>query len=378
MDELIKRNVIKLFFLITTILFSNVSLSSIPQKNERYLKKQINFYDKSIKKLKDKINKFEGDLGRGNKRYLIAVKERQKLFGEILVLKEKLVKREKALKRKYEHTKNILLKFAAQQLDGAENPASLLERDIFKGLLEKKIKEIKKEIRDNKRVMSHLLKIENEYKELKIVEREILGYLNELEEKKRRSAQKYVQILKKKDDSQQKYDRLRFSRYQNKNKIKKDLSSKKNVDKKYSELFLPPIRNISGIDYKENGKGLTFNFRDNQNIFGTRKGKIVYSKNLSTYGNLIMIDHGKNTRSIILGDFIPSVKKGMVVEKGQIIGKTSDIKNGIGKVYFDIRVKSKIQDTIELLDKDFISTKNSRLRPEKVKSSSRIKSNKLI
>lgn len=57
-------------------------------------------------------------------------------------------------------------------------------------------------------------------------------------------------------------------------------------------------------------------------IPASNDGKVVWAENLGIYGNCIVIDHGFGLQSIYghLSEFL--VKKGDVVKKGQIIGKT--------------------------------------------------------
>ncbi|MCY4523380.1 MAG: peptidoglycan DD-metalloendopeptidase family protein, partial [Halobacteriovoraceae bacterium] len=89
----------------------------------------------------------------------------------------------------------------------------------------------------------------------------------------------------------------------------------------------------------------------------------VYSGELASYGNIVMIDHGKGTRSVILGDFDPMVKKGMDVAKGDGLGKTKKIqKDGFGNIYFEVRKDDNIQNTILLMNKELLAEDNSSQR----------------
>ena len=71
----------------------------------------------------------------------------------------------------------------------------------------------------------------------------------------------------------------------------------------------------------------------------------MYQGTLSNFGNVVMIDHGKETRSIILGKFIPKLSKGAVVKAGDVVGYTRDSRNQEEKLYFEVRkrIKCKIR-----------------------------------
>ena len=69
-------------------------------------------------------------------------------------------------------------------------------------------------------------------------------------------------------------------------------------------------------------------------------GKVVYTGELASYGNIIMIDHGQDVRSVIFGDMKIKANKGDLVEKSQILGYTM-ADPGIEKsLYYEIRKKN--------------------------------------
>ena len=79
-------------------------------------------------------------------------------------------------------------------------------------------------------------------------------------------------------------------------------------------------------------------------------GEIVYSGNLSNIGNVIMIDHGKDLRSVILGELEITQKVNDKIKQGQVLGYTSLKKSKKGKVYFELRYKNKIQKNIKWIN----------------------------
>ncbi len=89
----------------------------------------------------------------------------------------------------------------------------------------------------------------------------------------------------------------------------------------------------------------------------SRAGKVIHSGALSTYGNVLMIDHGKDTISVCLGDFKARVPKGKRVKSGDVIGYTLKPTRKDSKLYFEVRVKDKAQATIHLLDEKSLIAK---------------------
>ena len=66
-----------------------------------------------------------------------------------------------------------------------------------------------------------------------------------------------------------------------------------------------------------------------------------------------MIDHGNDTRTVLLGQFNYTVKNGDNVNQYQVVGNTNPRSNsglGEGRIYFEIRKNNLAQNTYLLLD----------------------------
>ena len=94
---------------------------------------------------------------------------------------------------------------------------------------------------------------------------------------------------------------------------------------------------------------MSFTFRGRHPVLSTHDGEIVYSGELSTFGNVVMIDHGDETRSVILGDFIPKAEQGTRVKVGDVVGYTSE-RLQQGQIYFEVRKNNTVANTIQLMD----------------------------
>jgi septal ring factor EnvC (AmiA/AmiB activator) len=101
-------------------------------------------------------------------------------------------------------------------------------------------------------------------------------------------------------------------------------------------------------------KGVTYNFHGKNEIRAPKGGKVVYTGALANYGNVLMIDHGNDTRTVLLGQFDYAVKNGDAVKEFQVVGHTNPRSNnglGEGRIYFEIRKNNLAQNTYLLLDK---------------------------
>jgi septal ring factor EnvC (AmiA/AmiB activator) len=110
-----------------------------------------------------------------------------------------------------------------------------------------------------------------------------------------------------------------------------------------------PLRNY--LSYKGSSKGMTFKYKKVAPVHATERGKIVYSGELSSYGKVIMIDHGHDIRSVILGDLNIKATKGSVVKKGDILGYVNSDAGITKTLYYEVRKKNIAQNTVQLLKK---------------------------
>jgi len=125
--------------------------------------------------------------------------------------------------------------------------------------------------------------------------------------------------------------------------------------------FYSPIAIHQNIEYQK--KGVTFTFLGKNEIRAPKSGKIVYTGALANYGNVIMIDHGKEMRSVLLGQFDYVAKNGDMVKDGELIGYTkARASNGIGdgKIYYEVRKNNLAQNTYLLLDKKSLASNSSK------------------
>ena len=127
-----------------------------------------------------------------------------------------------------------------------------------------------------------------------------------------------------------------------------------------SAEYFPPIFSYQGLEYDK--KGVTFNFQGKVEVRATKAGKIVYTGSLANYGNVLMIDHGNDTRTVLLGQFDFSVKNGDSVSQSQVVGYTSPKSSSAlseGKIYFEVRKSNLAQNTYLLLDKKSLARNSS-------------------
>ena len=177
----------------------------------------------------------------------------------------------------------------------------------------------------------------------------LLETIANLEETKRLQAQKYIQSKGNYQKALKKWES---------HKVKKTKNKKGTKLRNRLGVFSPPLESHASMDFRK--KGVTFLFGKKQPVRAARAGKVIHKGELSTFGNVVMIDHGKETISVCLGDFNPKLAKGSFVKEGDILGYTMIKKRGSpGKLYFEVRQKDKAQATIHLLDEQALANAGS-------------------
>ena len=135
-----------------------------------------------------------------------------------------------------------------------------------------------------------------------------------------------------------------------KQKISTRLSAIKRVEKlglniPSSLKFSSPLASFSQALASE--KGVTYKFEKLQPIRAPRQGRVIYNGELANYGKVLMIDHGNDIRSVMLGKFQSNLEKNATVNAGDILGHTDERTDSL---YFEVRKKNIAQKTIHWMD----------------------------
>jgi murein DD-endopeptidase MepM/ murein hydrolase activator NlpD len=327
---------------IPLILVFNLFLTSLcfakPAPSVGDLKNQVANQNKKISKLKSEISQFEKDLTINHKNYLNVIARKQEIEMRLMDMREAQEALSKNLLIHQEKAKRTLAYQVIHQLNPESEPGQLLARKILMSQLGEQLKLIEAEIKSQQEAVLLLTNLEQRFYEHQKTEIELATVLQELEVRKKTVAQSYLDQQRKLDDLTNRYSQVRaqISR------------SQARSDKQVTHLrFSAPLQDYQSMDHGD--KGVSFSFKGRQPVVSTQEGEIVYAGELSTFGNVVMIDHGDETRSVILGDFIPRAQKGLRVRVGDVIGYTTD-RIQQGQVYFEIRKQNTVVNTIHLMD----------------------------
>ena len=317
------------------ILVVALSLSLHAAIPETSLFKQLKKYEKNVSNLKKEISLLEKQLGDTNKRY-ITVLERRKVIDRMIEKQRKeLVVNLANIETNSTYVKKLFQSLVAHSMgSGNKSWSEVLSKDLIEKSLRGRLERLRQSKHKNEELTGKMEELHQKYREYVDIEEGILNLIRDWEYYKKEKTQNYASQFKKLKSIKSKY---------------KPRSLKRPLGK----LFNNPVERY--IDIKHGKKGVTYYTRGHQKIRNVRTGKVVYSNKLSTFGNVLMVDHGGNIRSIFLGQFVPKLKKGARVKTGDILGYTNGVKNRQIKVYFEIRKKNKAQNTIRFINQESLA-----------------------
>lgn len=292
-----------------------------------------------LQSITSEINLLERKLNSKNHEFMLSV-EKNKKFKKMLNSEEiSLAARERELRANIFKIKNLMRKALLSQLDSVDNSDSLIDHKLYLKSLSLKYKEsldlqtLCKSLRKNvENLKAQLIDLDNN-------QFIVLNLLRDLEKKKQNLSLSYKSERKKKDE---------FGAQVSKNRILKRI--KKNTNPQLA--MSAPYSNYSKIAHDK--KGITYHFSSEGEIKASYAGTISHVGRVGTYGKVIILDHGKDIRSVYFGALTPRLEKGRKVGPGQIIGYTKLNKTQANSFYFEVRKKDVAQKTIDWIDKKTI------------------------
>jgi murein DD-endopeptidase MepM/ murein hydrolase activator NlpD len=294
-------------------------------------------------KTNKKIKMLEKNIEKHNSLYLSNMINKKEMKNKLGTYQKTIEHEKTSIKRQITETKKNFQTLLINYLDQSDSLNTLLEKNILKKIIAKNLRLLIKSRQRLELLEKQLVLINKEFETVESRQEQLSKLIIKLENNKKNLTEHYYQ----KENQKQKWS-ARFKKLKGKLIIGTDQKKRNKIRQKFSS----PIGEYTDFHYKK--KGITFTFKGLSQVTAPRGGKVVHSGKLSTFGNLVIIDHGGSTRSLVLGKYGLKIKKGEKVNKGDIIGYTPD--NEDGKIYFEIRKKDKVENTILYMDNSFISS----------------------
>lgn len=348
-----RNKLLKTILLTTILLLSGGGVNAAVSKKLSLgqLEKAAEKGKDQVLKLKKEIYSMEQQLAKGSDRLEYLDKLLKKADKGVFILNRKLSTTQQEVLQRKEETRKLFRLTVVELLNGTIDEGRLATQKILLDRYRKRLGKLKKLDTRLKQQMAELDQMRAYYKQVKGDRDELLSVLNSMEMNKLSLVNRYVNTSKKVD-----VIKGRLSKLQTLKKVNHSNKKFSRLAKKLGMTFMPPVGKYSKLS---NGKkGVSYNFKESGPLYAPQRGVIVYQGRLANYGKVIMIDHGNKIKSIILGDFLSKVKKGNKVKKGDLIGYSKNMNKAEGTIYFEVRKKNEVQNTIFLLDKKYLKDQN--------------------
>lgn len=312
------------------ILITSVALGAREENLSVKLAKQKS----QIMTLGASLSQMEKDLGRQNDRYLNLIDRLKVMEADLEVYREKLADTQESYLHKQEELAEIMRSWSISIVEN-DHPSSR----AFAEMIKVNHQEISKSLKAIRSLEKIIKRFSHKITQLKTDEESLLLLTKELEERHSETSKSYLTQISKRDQLEKKLITY---------KAKVKATRKKGVSIRMSS----PLRKIK--DLISSKKGVTLKFDGRQEIRATATGRVIYNGELANYGKVIMLDHGKEIKSVLLGQFSSKLKKNDKVQLGDVIGYTSNDHQD-QSLYFEVRKKNNSQNTIYWLDQETFS-----------------------
>ena len=309
------------------------------------LRDKISNQSNQINKLAAQIQDMDSKISSNNETYVNKMKELEGIEFTVAKLKKDLNSSAIFISNEYQYTKKAFNLYLLESSDSVSEDGILSKR-IYLDLLKKKMSELRNAQKDSKKFLNLIHSYEQNISEKKREEESVYKLIVDLEKNKKGMSQEYVSLMERKNLNETKLDSLISKR-----KAVKKVYKAKNKRPLLKTLFKLNLPLDSFIDASKSKEGITFKFSETTPIKAPRAGKVVYAGQLSNYGNVLIIDHGQDVRSVLLGDIVSKVKKGDSVQNDQIIGYTVADLGNVKALYFEVRKKNIVQNTVNWISK---------------------------
>ena len=324
------------------LIFSICQISKAVIKEGSYGKLQFHLkqQEKKVSNLRKQVIEIEESLSSENKKYIKGVEKSEEFQRGLTDVNNQLEIIGKKMARERNKIRTILKSYVLRSIDERASGDDLyMDKVMVKGFSTKKklYKKLKQDFFSLKLQADILKKRIDEYQEN---EKTILALILDLEESKHQTTKNFLDnrstLLKLKDDLA-KGKALKMMDAQGKEKSGLKMRS--------------PLYSFSSLKKDKDRKGVVYEFSSQTPFYASAQGRIQYLGRLANYGNLIIINHGYDIRSVLLGDIHPKVKKGQKVARGEIIGYTRVNVENRGKLYFEVRVKNLPHNTLSWIER---------------------------
>ena len=305
-------------------------------------------YRTQVMELGARLSTLEKEIGSKNNLYLSSIQQIKQFESDIKLYRDRLKEVQGQVADAQVENKRILRSYMIE----SENEATEdWQRRVHLNLLQQAQNKLKTKQIELASYQEKVSGFDGKLAELKSNEEELAQVIKDLEVRKKSTMEVYlakVETKKSLEKTVTKKDiKTRLAQ------VRKELSPIANVQQKPDRFFSKPVDDF--ITFTPSSKGVTFKYQAIQPVKAVGGGKVVFAGDLSNYGQVLLIDHGHDLRTVLLGRMNIKVKKNDTVSDGDILAYTMNDSKEDQNLYFEVRKKNTAQNTILWLDSRGVS-----------------------
>lgn len=295
-----------------------------------------------------RLTSLEKELGSKNNLYLSSITQIKQFESDVKLYRDKLKDVRRDVTVAQADNKKIIQSYLVE----SENEATeVWQRRVHFELLKQAQATLKAKEIELASFEAKVTEFDSKLVALKKNEEELSQVIAELEARKKSAMESYQASVneKKKVETvvQKKVVNTKLA------EVRKEFSKAPIVQERPDRFFGRPVDDY--MAFTASPKGVTFKYQAVQPIKAVGEGKIVFAGDLSNYGQVVLIDHGKDLRTVLLGKMNIKVKKNDTVKPGEVLAYTVNDTKDAQNLYFEVRKKNTAQNTILWLDQNGVS-----------------------
>jgi septal ring factor EnvC (AmiA/AmiB activator) len=320
------------------------SFASVPKKTTDELVR----FRSQVMDLGARLSSLEKEIGSKNNLYISSVEQIKQFEGDVKLYREKLTEIHAQLRQAQLENKKIVQSYLIESEDEA---TEAWQKKAHLKLLQQAQSKLKNKELELISFENKVAEFDTKLASLRNDEEELVVVIKELENRKKIAMELYLLKVQTKKNMESKVQERKLQKKIA--EVKKSFSQEPVIEKKPDRFFKRPVDDFS--TYTASAKGVTFKYQSIQPIKAVGDGKVVFAGDLASYGQVVLIDHGQDLRTVLLGKMDIKVKKNDTVRDGEVLAYTQNSSKEDQNLYFEVRKKNTAQNTILWLDQNGVS-----------------------
>lgn len=305
-------------------------------------------YRTEVMEMGARLSTLEKEIGSKNNLYLSSIEQIRQFEGDIKLYREALKKKQVEVLSAQAENKRILKNYLLESENETTEP---WQRKVHLELLKQAQSKLKNKETELASFNTKVAEFDVKLVDLRKNEEELSQVIQELEARKKTAMDSYLTKVEKKKKMESVVQVKKLEKRIA--VVKKELSVAPVIEKKPDRFFHRPVDDY--LSFTASPKGVTFKYQSAQPVKAVGGGKVVFAGDLAAYGQVVLIDHGNDLRTVLLGKMNVRVKKNDSVQDGDILAYTMNDTTEPQNLYFEVRKKNTAQNTILWLEQSGVS-----------------------